>query len=260
MRVGVRIAQTGCLSQPAGIRLAAVAAEQVGYSSLWTVDGAARAPEAPCSAGLDAVGALALAARVTSRLHLGTSVPLGCYPEMALAPSLAGLNQLAEGRLSLALDADDASGSDGGVEAGLRALAAPWSERRRPRVLLTTYSAAGLEQVARRADGWSPAGLPPDVLVPMWGRVRQLAATHGRDPDALELVVGAEIELSHCAEPRHPGPYCGTIEQVVDDVEQTRRAGAHEIVLGVRGDPSVDEALAIFASVAEALELRAGDG
>src|SRR5207253_2342141 len=61
------------------------------------------------------------------------------------------------------------------------------------------YTPAGLDRVARRADGWTPAGLPVGAIAPMWSSVRDLAAGHGRDPDALSLVVRANVKVSGAA-------------------------------------------------------------
>ena len=77
-------------------------------------------------------------------------------------------------------------------------------QRPRPPMLLAAYTPAGLDRVARRADGWMPAGLPVEAVAPMFGAVRDMAAGYGRDPDAIELVVRANIKIT--PEPLGRGP------------------------------------------------------
>ena len=91
----------------------------------------------------------------------------------------------------------------------------------------------------------------------MWAEVRDLAAAYRRDPDTLQLVVRADVVLTDRAAGGNRPIYHGTIEQVADDVDATRRVGADEIVLGLVGDPSLDQALDAYARVAEAADLRA---
>jgi probable F420-dependent oxidoreductase len=304
MRLGVSLAQVGRLADPASVRSAAVSAEQIGYSSLWVRDrllapvdprssnsnlpGAELPPEWATS--LDPLGVLTYAAAVTSRIRLGTSVLVApWYRPALLARSLASLDVLSEGRLTVglglgwSLDEYEAVGvpmHERGrrLDEALDVLDACWGpdpitydghdlritpslmgpkplQRPRPPVLLAGYSPAGLDRVARRADGWNPVGLPVEMLASLWTTVRGLAAGHGRDPDALELVVRANMLIS----PTPLGPdrpsYHGTIDQVAADVDATRRAGADEIVLGLFGDPCLNEALEHYARVAEAAEL-----
>jgi hypothetical protein len=89
------------------------------------------------------------------------------------------------------------------------------------------------------------------------GDVRDRAASHGRDPDALQLVVRADIVLTDRPVEGHRAPYAGTIEQVVIDIDATRRAGAHEVILRLRGDHGLNEGLEHYAAVAEALDVTA---
>jgi alkanesulfonate monooxygenase SsuD/methylene tetrahydromethanopterin reductase-like flavin-dependent oxidoreductase (luciferase family) len=89
----------------------------------------------------------------------------------------------------------------------------------------------------------------------MWTTVRHLAAGYGRDPDGLHFVVRANMLVTPDPLRADRPSYHGSIDQVADDVEATRRAGADEIVLGLFGDHSLNEALEHYACVAEAAEL-----
>jgi alkanesulfonate monooxygenase SsuD/methylene tetrahydromethanopterin reductase-like flavin-dependent oxidoreductase (luciferase family) len=63
-------------------------------------------------------------------------------------------------------------------------------------LLLAAYTPAGLDRIARRADGWTPAGLPVTAIAPMWTSVRAAAAGYGRNPDELSLVVRANVKVT----------------------------------------------------------------
>ncbi len=93
-------------------------------------------------------------------------------------------------------------------------------------------------------------------LAPMWADVRRLAAAAGRDPEALQLVVRAGIDLRPAPAGAGRASYQGDAEQVAGDVDATHRIGADEVVLHLAGDLSLDEALDGYARIAEAAELR----
>lgn len=307
MRIGVTLAQSGRRADPASLRRAASAAEQLGFSSVWTIDRPRPAPaprlhsaadtlspdgSAPDdrSAGadqqppsLDALSTLAFATAVTSRVRLATGVLAtpGYRPD-ALVRTLASLVVLSDGRLTVGLGAggapDDALTVGMAEHARRRSLevtldlldtelgrttttrddqgrADPASPP--PPVLLACDTADGLDRIARRADGWIATGVPVSVLGGMWDATRDLAAGHGRDPDTLDLVVRADITLTDRPIDGTRPSYAGTVEQVAADLADTRRAGAHEVVLALQGDHRLDEALDVHARLAEAMDVSA---
>jgi probable F420-dependent oxidoreductase len=291
MRLGVSLAQAGRCADPAAIRSAAVAAEQVGFASVWVADrtpgpGTGR-PEAPeeIVEALDPLSVLTYAAAVTTRVRLGTSVLVApWYRPSLLARSLRSLDVLSDGRVTIglglgwALDDYAALGVSPHelgrrLDDALDVLGAAWSTpddaaapadgaadpatRVRPPVLLAGYAPDALERVARRADGWNPAGVPIDELAPMWASVRDRAAAHGRDPDGLELVVRADVDMTDAPVDGDRPPYRGTVEQVAADIADTRRAGAHEVIMCLRGDPCLDQSLDLYARLAETLDVAA---
>lgn len=242
---------------------------------------------------LDPLAALAYAAAVTERVGLGTSVLCApFYPPATLARSLTSVDVLSGGRLQVGLgqgwspeelaavgsstaeraarldellDVLDAWwGDDPVAHDGPTSTIAPSThglkpaQRPRPPVLLAAYAPAGFDRIARRADGWNPAGLPVELLAPMFGALRDAAAGYGRDADALRLVVRANITLTGTPIDGERGSYEGSVEQVADDLVATRAAGAHEVVLGLLGGGGLDETLDAYAALAEALEVRAG--
>ena len=249
MRIGIQSAQLGPLADPAAVRSIAVAAEQLGYASIWVVDR---------QHALDPVALLGTLAAATRRIRIGSGVLAApWYRPALLARSLASLDVLSEGRLEVGLGVPAGEPGDP-LDAVLDILDHEWAaadlrpvQRPRPPVLLAGDAPEGLDRVARRADGWIPAGLPVAALAPLWGDVRDRAAGHGRDPEHLRLVVRATVALTERALGTDRPPYHGTIEQVVEDVEATRRAGAHEVVLGLARPVGVDEVLDTCARIAE---------
>jgi probable F420-dependent oxidoreductase len=246
---------------------------------------------------LDPLAVLATAAAVTSRVRIGTSVLIApWYPPVVLARALTSLDILSDGRLTVGLgigwsvDEYEAAGADfhrrgQDLDEVLDVLEAHWVDgpitydgRRariapsknllrpvqvRPPVLLAAYTPAALDRVARRADGWVPAGFPVDAIGPTWDRVRDAACGYGRDADSMELVVRANIYVS--ARPvtgfyvsdrpvtGQRASYTGSVDQIVDDVAATRDVGADEIILHLHGDPSLNEALDVYAHITQAV-------
>ena len=254
MRIAVSAGQPGRLARPAAVSAVAKAAEQLGYSTVWVRDGSA----------LDPIVVLSTVAAFTTHVRLGVSLDAArSQSPVVLAKALSTLDVLSDGRLSLSL------GPDGALDETLDVLESTWSAPNRRaappgrcsstvrRCSSSPTTERQLDRVARRADGWSVGGLPVERLASMCAEIRDLAAAYRRDPDTLQLVVRADLVLSDRPAVGDRQIYHGTVEQVADDVDATRRVGAHEIVLGVVGDPSLDEALDAYARVAEAADLRA---
>jgi probable F420-dependent oxidoreductase len=306
MEHGLALPQVGALADAAAARAVAMAADAAGWSSLWVLDRllAPLAPRVPYPASpdgvlppeqhvsLDPLGVLTLAAAVTERIRVGTSVLVApWYPPVLLARSLTTLDHISGGRLDVGLglgwssDEYDAVGVSqrglaGHAEEVLDVLDAVWTQpvvehdgprfriapstiepkpiqRPRPPVLLAAYTPAGLERVARRADGWMPAGLPVAAIAPMWATVRDLAAGHGRDPDQLRLVARANAKVTDRPLGDDRPSYWGTLEQITEDVAATAAAGAHEVILDLQATATtaaelLDVAVAITAPIAAA--------
>jgi probable F420-dependent oxidoreductase len=240
-----------------------------------------RAPEIFRTA-FDPIGCLTVAAAATDRVRVGTSVLIApLYPPVLLARALTTLDHVSQGRLEVglglgwSLDEYEACGVEqrqlgGRLDECLDVLEAVWSpgpvryegdrvhiapstiaplpvQAGGPPVLLAAYTPAGLARVGRRADGWNPAGLPVELLEPMWAMVRDEAAVAGRDPDRLRLVVRANGMVTAAPVEGDRPTYVGSIEQVAADLDATRAAGADEVVLGlVDASAGVDEMMDLY--------------
>lgn len=300
MRISVGVPQLGRFADVDMLRRVAIAAEAGGLSSLWAID-RLLIPANPRSAypgstdampppeqrtAIDPIVALSVAATVTDRIRLGTSVLVApWYPPVVLARALASLDVVSAGRLTVglgvgwSLDEYEAVGAPmqqrgQRLDEILELLNSLWSGRTqrvtgreriepasltvrpaqhpRPPILLAAYTATGLDRIARSADGWLPTGLPLDAIAAGWATVRDGAAAAGRDPDALELIVRAVPAVSPTALGPTRAPFTGSRRQVADDVAHARDLGAHELIIDLqaqatRPDELVDTALELAA-------------
>ena len=241
---------------------------------------------------LDPLLTLATAAAQTSRIRLGTNVLVApWYRPVLLARSLASLDVLSRGRLDIGLglgwsadeyaavgvpqrrlaarqeellDVFDALWAQDPVSfAGTEFRVAPAGVRPkpvqspRPPVLLAAYTPAGLDRTGRRADGWTPAGLPLDATAAMWSVVRAAAERAGRDSSSLSLVVRANVKHSSRPIGRNRPTYHGSVEQIATDVHDAFALGAHQVVLDLQGTTtSVAEYFDLAEHLVEAGDLR----
>lgn len=241
---------------------------------------------------LDPLLTLATAAAHTTRIRLGTNVLVApWYRPALLARSLASLDVLSGGRLDIGLGLGWSTDEYEAVGVPKRGLASRqeelldvldtvWSgdpvtytgsgftiaptairpkpvQTPRPPVLLAAYTPAGLERAGRRADGWTPAGLPLDATAFMWSAVQQAAAEAGRDPAALSLVVRANVKHTPRALGADRPTYHGSVEQIAEDVRGAFALGAHQVVLDLQGTTTtVAEYLDLADAVIAAGSLR----
>lgn len=234
---------------------------------------------------LDPIVALAIAATVTQWIGLGTNVLVApFYSPIVLARSLTAIDMASNGRLTVGLglgwsvDEFEAVGAPQRqlaehLEEFLDVVETVWADgvsshrgarfhiapsrilpkpvqRPRPPILLAAYTPAGLDRVARRADGWTPAGLPIEAIAPMYGAVRDMAAGYGRDPDAVQLYVRANAHVTERPLGNDRPTYHGSTDQITEDLDATRAAGADEIILELQGSAgSVDDLLELATVV-----------
>ena len=214
----------------------------------------------------DPLVTLTVAASVTERMRLGTDVLVApWYAPVPLARSLAALDQLSRGRLTAGLglgwsiDQFEAvgapiAGRGQRLEEILDVMRAVWTQsvveitttRERtapsamglkpaqlagPPILLAATSPAGLDRIARRADGWVPFGLPPEQIAAGWHHIRTRAAEAGCDSHELRLVVRTDPRCTDgTLGPTRPA-FTGSCRQILADLDDLRTIGANEVIL-----------------------------
>lgn len=234
---------------------------------------------------IDPLTSLAFVAGQTSRIRIGTSVlNLPWYNPTLLARSLTALDVLSKGRLNVGFgtgwspDEYAAAGSDWRrrgrrADENLEALIAIWTtdpvtfegetfriptsvigpkpvQRPHPPILMAAYTEATMARVARFADAWLPVGVPIDGMKAMLAAIRQMAGDFGRDPERIELVVRANVELHESPLGDDRFIFAGSLDQIRGDLAGVREAGAAE----VHFDPTFDPAMRTADDWSAALE------
>lgn len=278
-------------------------AEASGYDSVWVFE-RTLFPDAPRDGlyGIDAMPwpdqyrscvdplvTLTLAAAVTERVRLGSSVLVaGLHAPFALARGLASLDAASDGRMLAGLgtgwstDEYRAAGitefADRGAQLdelldvcravwgpdpvaldGRYAKIAPATIRPKPARPIPVYLAASgpraLDRVARRADGWLPAHLTGEQLRARLATLRRLTAERGRPESAVDVSMRVSVDLTERPLPTDGrAPYRGSAEQVVADIAAASAAGADEILLDLQtgcrdGKELADRAAELYADV-----------
>ncbi|MEU8108542.1 TIGR03619 family F420-dependent LLM class oxidoreductase [Nonomuraea muscovyensis] len=252
--------------------------------------GDGRIPEAYATF-FDPLSALTLAAVGTSRVRLGTSTLNALWqPPVLLARSLASLDLISHGRLDVGLglgwlgDEYTATGvpwrgKGPRLEETLDLLETLWSaevvahegplwtvppcrvdlkphQRPRPPILLAGLTAAALERVGRRADGWLGAAMPAPYLKHLWDTALRSAEKAGRDPAALRMVIRINPRITRDPVPAGEVPRAGTVAQIAGHLDALAEAGAHEVFVDVQTTTSARGEL---MDIAEEFVARARD-
>ncbi len=231
----------------------ATTAEELGADSLWVGDrllapvqpsvgyaGRRTIPE-QFRTGLDPFVALAVAAAVTSRARLGSSVFVApWYPPVQLARQLTSLDVVSAGRLvpgfgiGWSPDEFQAAGAPfdhrgAQLDELLDALEQLWTanpvvhdgkrwsippswvnlkpvQQPRPPVYLGAFTPPGLKRIGRRADGWLavvqvPNGVVPDMLDQQRRIIDDAARAAGRDPSTIRTCVRINVAEGTPEEP-----------------------------------------------------------
>jgi hypothetical protein len=245
LRVGISTVIGDRLADPATINALARAAEQLGYSSVWVDE---RQPSPTPEGLLDALAVVGVLASITTRVGLGASMVLGAHRPDELARRLRSLAMLSGGRLTIGLSPGHPPGDPGVIERLIDEL-----DGHPPPVLVTAADVGwlvGLVGLVGRVDGWHAAGVPADELAARWAQLRSPVAGHA----PRRLVVQAVVDLHDQPVTGARVSYQGDLDQIATDLDIAHRAGADEVILGLSGDASLDDALDVYARVAERLE------
>ncbi|MGV4924897.1 TIGR03619 family F420-dependent LLM class oxidoreductase [Streptomyces sp. BHT-5-2] len=283
LRLGLGLPQMPQYDPRRDVRDVARAAEETGFDSVWTFE-RALVPDEPLDGlygtpGLpwpdfyrhctDPLVTLALAAAVTDRVRLGTSVLVsGLHAPFPLARTLATLDAAGGGRVLAGFgtgwsqDEYRAAGVTAYPDRGaqmdelLDVCAAVWgpdpvayrgrwtqiapaSVGPKPARPIPVYLAGSggraLERVARRADGWLPGHVTGPQLALCLVKLKEAAARHGRDAGKLDVVLRVGVELTGAPLPEAGRrPYTGSPEQVLADLAGAAEAGAREVLLDLQ--------------------------
>jgi len=226
---------------------------------------------------LDPLEALTFVAGHTERVALGTSVLiLPLYNPAVLARRLTTLDILSKGRLRVGLgvgwniDEVEAAGvpwTERGRRAdeALQLMKAIWTtdpvefngkyyqiprsyigakptQKPHPPIYLGAFTPAAMRRIAREANGWNLVGVPLASVPEMFNAIKEMAREAGRDPNALELVVRANVEFSAKPLGADRLDFHGTLEQIGEDVAEARQVGATELFFDLwAAHPEIDE-------------------
>ena len=69
-------------------------------------------------------------------------------------------------------------------------------QKPRPPIYLAAFSPGGLKRTATMANGWLPAGAPPEALGQMIAGLKEMAREAGRDPAEVEVVLRANLVVT----------------------------------------------------------------
>ncbi|WP_231618550.1 LLM class flavin-dependent oxidoreductase [Nonomuraea sp. SBT364] len=193
-------------------------------------------------------------AGITDRIRLGTTVLIMPYRHPLLTARMAAnLNQLSGGRLILGVGVGWARQEYAALgvpferrgrltDEYLRAMREAWADDADYRsgdipLWIGGNSDAGLRRAVRMGDAWHPLRFTLPYLREALDRLAAIADEEGRPMPALAPRILLNLTETPVTGPeRRAGE--GTIEQILDDVDQLRRLGAGTVVL----DPFVGDA------------------
>ncbi|MDJ1132412.1 LLM class F420-dependent oxidoreductase [Streptomyces iconiensis] len=213
----------------------------------------------------DPLVTLSLAAAVTERVTLGSAVLIGpLHQPFLLARALGSLDAASGGRVvagfgtgwsrdEFAAANVDYKSRGAALDELLDVCAAVWGENpaayegKRTRftpsdigpkpvagripVLLAGSNDKALRRLVRRADGWVPSGGGgAEQVAAGRARIAELAAEEGRDPAELSTTLRAFLDITDKSLDNRR-PFQGSVEQIVEDLADTAKAGADEVLL-----------------------------
>jgi len=250
MRLGVNVPNFGPGTDPGMLRSWAQTVEGLGFDLLMVSDHIAVTPDvaeqypAPF---YEPFTALAWFAGITDRVQLGTTVLIVPYRHpLLVARMAANLNQLSGGRLVLGVGVGWARQEFEALgvpfqrrgaltDEYLTTIRAAWSDDTDYRagripIWVGGNSDAGLRRAVRLGDAWHPLRLTLDRIRDGLDRLKATADEQGRPVPALAPRIALRLTTTPITDPaRLAGE--GTIDQIVDDLEQLRLLGADNVVL-----------------------------
>ncbi|TCO53455.1 LLM class flavin-dependent oxidoreductase [Actinocrispum wychmicini] len=242
MRLGVNVPNFGPGTDPGVLREWARTVEGLGYDLLMTSDHVTVTPDVAekyPEPFYEPFTTLSWLAGVTTRLRLGTTVLVLPYRHPLLVARMAtNLNQLSGGRFVLGVGVGwarqeyDALGVPFAARGRLTdeyltTLRNAWPEDAVP-IWVGGNSEAAVRRAIRFGDAWHP-------LRGTMSWLRSVVANQSLPGFAPRIIL--RLTTTPVDDPeRHPGT--GTIEQILDDLDQLRHLGADTVILDpYHGDP-----------------------
>ncbi|MFJ3801926.1 LLM class F420-dependent oxidoreductase [Streptomyces sp. NPDC090088] len=284
-RLGLSLPQMRQYSLATDVTDVARTAEQIGYDSLWVFE-RALFPE-PATQGLygmpgvpwpdeyrnvaDPLVTLSLAAAVTERVRLGSSVLVApLHIPFHLAKALATLDAASGGRVIAGLGTgwslDEYAASairpfeergqvldelievcravwgpdpvryDGRITKIASAVVGPKPARPIP-IMLAANNRRAQRRLVDHADGWLPVGMGVEQLAGQWTQLQDLAAERGRtEPIQTVLRVNATY-TPKAYDGADRRPFQGSVEQIVEDLVAHAAVGLEEILIDLTTTP-----------------------
>ena len=79
-----------------------------------------------------------------------------------------------------------------------------------------------------------------DPCPQMFEGIKDMARESGRDPNALELIVRANVEVYDSRPDKDRPDFTGTLDQIAGDIMATQGLGAAELLLDIQFSPGVE--------------------
>ncbi|WP_369383018.1 TIGR03619 family F420-dependent LLM class oxidoreductase [Streptomyces sp. cg36] len=257
MKIGVNVPNFGPGTDPGALRSWAQTMEGLGFDLLMISDHIAITPDVAeryPPPFYEPFTALSWLAALTTRIELGTTVLLAPYRHPLLTARMAAnLNELSGGRLVLGMGVGWARQEFAALgipftqrgrltDSHLRDMRAAWKdsasygERRIP-VWVGGNSDAGLRRAVLHGDAWHPLRPTLPWLREATGRLTTYAGQQDLPTPALAPRIALRLTKEPVDKPERLAGE-GTIDQVMDDLDQLRRLGAESVVLDTyTGDP-----------------------
>lgn len=268
MKIGIALPIFGKYAGRNEILETALAAEALGYDSIWVSDHVV-VPDHHNVFGevfYDPLISLGFIASVTSRIELGTSVLVLPYRNpLVLAKSVSSLDALSEGRVILGI-------GSGWLKGEFKALGIDYSQRGsmtdeyieimkelwtsespsykgahhsfsgirfepkpvqkpHPPIWVGGESRRAVERAVKHGDGWHPVGLTPEEMGARVREMRSLLPDERKESFVMSLRRNVEIN-----EGREFGPgetLRGGLGKIRDGIEAYREAGVDHLILYV---------------------------
>ena len=304
-RLGLSLPQMKQYDIGRDIPAVARAAEEIGYESLWVFE-RILFPE-PARQGLygipglpwpdqyrsvaDPLVSLTLAAAVTERARLGTSVLVGpLHVPFQLARALASLDAASGGRVvagigtgwshdeyaaasvapfekrgqvldelldvCAAVWGPDPVSYEGELTTIAPSVVGPKPTRPIP-VLLPANSPKAARRLVDRADGWMPGAVGAEALAEQWRGLQELAEERGRKEPLQSVLRVNTIYTRDEYKGDDRRPFRGSVSQIVEDLVAHDEVGLEEILIDLQGrvrdaDELTDVAAEVFTAAREA--------